>query len=57
MWPNTQFLSGFVTITEEILNGKFLFFAVLDICGTPGYVSAPVWVEYENARIFSLELY
>ena len=29
MWPNPQFPAGLVTFTEEILNGNFIFCAVL----------------------------
>ena len=30
MWPNSQFSADLVTFTEEILNGKLLFCAVLE---------------------------
>ena len=31
MWPNSQFPADLVTVTEEILNGFFFFFAVMNV--------------------------
>ena len=51
MWPNLQFPAHLVTFTEEILNGKFIFCAVIPLyhfahIDSDFYLQLCIWDDY-----------